>query len=94
MAENSERSRPRRKRMEGTVVSDKMDKTRVVDVVRRFRHPAYEKVVTRHTRLYAHDEKNETHRGDVVQVMETRPLSRMKRWRIVRVMTKASSVGE
>jgi small subunit ribosomal protein S17 len=81
--------RSQRKTLEGTVLSDKMDKTRVIRVVRRFRHQLYGKVLTRYTKVHAHDEKNETRTGDRVAVMSTRPLSKLKRWRIVQVLEKA-----
>ena len=82
--------RSQRKLLEGWVVSDKMDKTRVVRILRRFRHSLYEKVLTRHTKVYAHDEKNETRVGDKVALMETRPLSKLKRWRVVQVLEKGA----
>ncbi|MBL0059123.1 MAG: 30S ribosomal protein S17 [Elusimicrobia bacterium] len=78
-----------RKVLEGVVLSDKMDKTRVVTVERRLRHKSYGKVLTRTTKLYAHDEKNESKAGDHVAVMETRPLSKLKRWRLVSVIKRA-----
>jgi len=74
----------------GLVVSDKMDKTRVVAVERTFRHPRYERVVKRTTRFKAHDERNETHVGDRVLIVETRPLSKDKRWRIKEILERAS----
>jgi small subunit ribosomal protein S17 len=74
----------------GLVVSDRMAKTRVVAVERTFRHPRYARVVKRTTRLKAHDEKNEAHVGDRVLVVETRPLSRDKRWRIQEILERAS----
>jgi len=74
----------------GRVVSDKMDKTRVVAVERTFRHPRYERVVKRTTRFKAHDERNETHVGDRVLIVETRPLSKDKRWRIKEILERAS----
>ena len=74
----------------GLVVSDRMHKTRVVAVERSFRHPRYARVVKRTTRLKAHDEKNEAHVGDRVLVVETRPLSRDKRWRIQEILERAS----
>lgn len=89
MTENNETDRGRRRTLQGTVVSDKMAKTRSVDVVRRVREHAYEKVVTRRSRFYFHDENNESKKGDTVEIMETRPLSRLKRWRLVRVVAKA-----
>lgn len=73
----------------GTVVSDKMDKTIVVRIDRTMRHPVYERIIRTHSKLYAHDDKNDAHVGDLVRVMETRPLSMMKRWRLVEVVEKA-----
>jgi len=72
-----------RRQLKGTVVSDQMDKTAVVRVVRRLAHPLYRKVVSRHKRYKVHDELNEAHVGDVVIIEECRPISREKRWRIV-----------
>ena len=71
------------------VVSDKMDKTVVVEIRTRVRHPLYGKIMNRTTKLKAHDEKNECGVGDRVLVMETRPLSREKRWRVVEIIEKA-----
>jgi len=82
--------RSARKDKVGVVVSDKMDKTRVVKVSWHSTHPRYDKVMRRATRLYAHDEKNESHIGDRVEIMETRPLSKLKRWRIVRIVEKSA----
>lgn len=81
--------RPSRKVRVGTVVSDKMDKTIVVAVESLVRHPLYKKTVKRTTRFKAHDDKNECHVGDVVKIMETRPLSKDKRWRLVSITEKA-----
>jgi small subunit ribosomal protein S17 len=78
-----------RKVREGVVVSDAMDKTAVVAVVDRVRHPKYNKFVLRTKKLYAHDEQNDVHVGDKVRVMETRPLSKNKRWRVVEVLERA-----
>ncbi|MEM7198759.1 MAG: 30S ribosomal protein S17 [Planctomycetota bacterium] len=78
-----------RKTQVGKVISDKMDKTVAVWVERKVRHPMYEKFVRRRTKLYAHDEANEAKVGDVVEVMQTRPTSKLKRWRLVRVVRKA-----
>ena len=78
-----------RKTMTGTVVSDKMDKTVVVAVETSVRHEVYGKTVKRTYKLKAHDENNECHVGDKVEVMETRPLSKDKRWRVVRIVEKA-----
>ena len=81
-------SRNKRKERIGEVVSDKMDKSITVAVKRRVKHPVYGKFISKTTRLMAHDEKNECHAGDVVKIMETRPLSRNKRWRMVEVVEK------
>ena len=78
-----------RKTMVGTVVSDKMDKTVVVAVETRVKHPIYQKTVKRTYKLKAHDEENNCKSGDVVKVMETRPLSKDKRWRVVEIVEKA-----
>lgn len=83
-------ARAARKVMEGWVVSDKMDKTRVVEVRWSKRHKDYEKILNHTSTLYAHDEKNESHAGDRVRVMETRPLSRLKRWRITDILSKVA----
>jgi small subunit ribosomal protein S17 len=80
--------RAARKLREGVVVSDKMDKTRVVLVSWHTKHPQYHKIIRRSSRFYAHDEKNDAHAGDRVEIMETRPLSKLKRWRIVRVLER------
>ncbi len=81
--------RGRRKVREGLVVSDKMDKTVVVLVEDRVKHPLYGKVMRRTSRLKAHDEQNQCGVGDRVQIMETRPLSATKRWRVVEILEKA-----
>ena len=81
--------RQARKLKEGVVVSDKMDKTRVVVVSWNTTHERYHKVLRRDTRFYAHDEKNESHTGDRVQIMETKPMSKLKRWRVTQVLEKA-----
>jgi small subunit ribosomal protein S17 len=82
--------RSARKTREGVVVSDKMDKTRVVLVSWRTTHARYHKVMKRSSRFYAHDEKNDAHTGDRVEIMETRPMSKLKRWRIVRILEKSA----
>jgi small subunit ribosomal protein S17 len=79
-----------KKRREGVVVSDKMTKTRVVVIERVYRHPRYERVITRSKRLKAHDEQNASKVGDRVLIEETRPLSKEKRWRILQVLATAS----
>ena len=83
-----------RKRMEGVVVSDKMNKTRIVSVQRSFRHPFYEKIMKKSSKFAVHDEKNDSRQGDVVEIMSTRPLSKSKRWRLVRVVKAAPRVAE
>ena len=81
--------RNRRKSRIGTVVSDKMDKTVVVSVERRVPHPLYGKQMTRSKKFHAHDENNDYHVGDVVRIVETRPLSKLKRWRVAEVIERA-----
>ena len=78
----------------GTVVSDKMDKTVVVEVINRFPHPIYQKTVSRSTRYKAHDEDNTCKVGDRVRITETRPLSATKRWTIAEVLKSANQVQE
>ena len=78
-----------RKVMIGTVTSNKMDKTVVVSVAKRVKHPLYGKIVERTYKLKAHDEENKCEIGDKVKVMETRPLSKDKRWRVVEITEKA-----
>lgn len=79
----------RRKVREGLVVSAAMDKTAIVAVIDRVRHPRYAKTVQRTKRLYVHDDVNDTRVGDRVRVAETRPLSKLKRWRVVEVLERA-----
>jgi small subunit ribosomal protein S17 len=74
----------------GVVASDKMNKTRRVVVERLIPHPKYGKLMRRRTVCHAHDEANESHRGDTVEIMETRPLSKLKRWRVVRIVRKGA----
>lgn len=81
--------RGRRKVRTGVVVSDKMDKTVLVRIDRKVRHPLYRKTVASSNKLAAHDENNDAHVGDTVRVMETRPLSKTKRWRLVEVVQRA-----
>ena len=88
---SSSTSRGDRKERVGYVVSDKMNKTIVVCVKHRVRHPRYEKVLTLASRFYAHDEKNEAKAGDRVRITETRPLSRLKRWRLVEILDKGQT---
>ena len=82
-------SRATRKTRTGVVVSDKMQKTVVVAIERRVPHPVYGKMMTRTTRLKAHDEQNSAKTGDTVRIMETRPLSKGKRWRVVEIVERA-----
>ena len=86
-----ERTTSRKVRI-GTVVSDKMDKTIVVRVETRFKHPLYGKIVKKKKKYKAHDENNEARIGDVIRMMETRPLSKDKRWRLVEIIEKAPIV--
>jgi small subunit ribosomal protein S17 len=79
-------TRRRRKTEIGAVTSDKMNKTRRVEIQRLVPHPKYGKYLKRRTICYAHDEANQSHIGDLVEIMETRPLSKLKRWRIVRIV--------
>ncbi len=82
-------TRGRRKVRVGVVVSDTMDKTVLVRIDRRVRHPLYKKTVARANKLAAHDEHNDAHVGDLVRVVETRPLSKSKRWRVVEIVERA-----
>jgi len=81
--------RNNRKIKTGVVVSDKADKTITVNVQRQVVHPKYEKIIRLSKKYKAHDEKNESHIGDTVRIMETRPLSKTKRWRLVEIVEKA-----
>ena len=85
------KERNKRKIKTGVVIQDKMDKTRVVEVDRVFRHKRYDKVLRRSTKFYVHDEKNESHVGDKVSIMEARPLSRLKRWNLVQIIEKGQN---
>ncbi|MHC4515261.1 MAG: 30S ribosomal protein S17 [Planctomycetota bacterium] len=82
-------ARRARKVQVGKVTSAKMDKSITVVVERKVRHPVYEKYVRRQTKLHAHDEKNEAKVGDTVEVMAARPISKLKRWRLVKIVAKA-----
>ena len=88
----SEAARAKRKERVGEVISNKMAKTIIVRVERRFPHPKFKKVVTGYKKLYAHDEKSEAKVGDRVRLEETRPLSKTKRWRLVEVVERGSGV--
>jgi small subunit ribosomal protein S17 len=97
MAETTQQSRPvheRRKVVVGEVVSNRMKKTIVVEVVRKKAHPFYGRVISKGKKFYAHDEKNEAHVGDVVRLEETRPLSKLKRWRLKEIVRKTALVPE
>jgi len=87
--ETNAAERNHRKVREGIVVSDKMEKTIVVAVRDRAKHPLYKKTINTTTKFKAHDEKNECGIGDIVEIAETRPLSKDKRWRLVRIIEKA-----
>jgi small subunit ribosomal protein S17 len=89
----TEAARAKRKERVGEVISNKMTKTIVVRVERRYPHPKFKKVVTGYKKLYAHDEKSEAKVGDRVRIEETRPLSKIKRWRLVEVVEKSSGVA-
>ena len=84
--------RGNRKLRTGTVTSDRMDKTVAVEIVRTYQHPLYKKIVRRSTKILAHDEQNVCHVGDLVQVVEVRPLSRRKRWKVRQIVAKAESI--
>ncbi|MEX0865196.1 MAG: 30S ribosomal protein S17 [Acidimicrobiia bacterium] len=87
MTDNQARSR--RKVRVGVVVSDSRDKTVTVEVPSSAKHPRYDKIVRRTTKLHAHDEANDAHVGDTVRIIETRPLSKQKRWRVIEVVERA-----
>jgi small subunit ribosomal protein S17 len=93
IAENKVETRGNRKERVGEVISNKMAKTIVVRVERRFPHPQYRKVITAYTKFYAHDEKNEAKPGDRVRIQETRPLSKLKRWRLVEVVERGEQIA-
>ncbi|MCX7758339.1 MAG: 30S ribosomal protein S17 [bacterium] len=84
--------RTNKKKFVGVVVSDKMDKTVVVKVERNKMHPKYKKVVKTYKKFYAHDENNECSEGDKVLIIESRPLSRLKKWVVIKVLEKAQNV--
>ncbi len=89
MTEEIINERGRRKVREGVVVSSGMDKTVVVAITQRVRHPRYQRTVQRTKRLYVHDAEGQSRVGDTVRVMETRPISKLKRWRLVEVVERA-----
>jgi small subunit ribosomal protein S17 len=94
MAETQQAVHERRKVVVGEVVSNRMKKTIVVEVVRKKSHPFYGRVISKGKKFYAHDEKNEAHVGDVVRLEETRPLSKLKRWRLKEIIRKTALVPE
>ena len=83
------KTRGQRRTVVGVVTSDKMNKTRRVEIPRLVKHARYGKYIRRRTICYVHDEQNASHAGDTVEIMETRPISKMKHWRLVRVVTRA-----
>jgi small subunit ribosomal protein S17 len=93
MAEDSTVTAGSRKVRQGRVVSDAMDKTVVVSVERQFAHPLYRKRVTKRKKYHAHDERNEFRSGDLVVIEETRPLSKRKRWRVVKLVERPEQEG-
>jgi len=94
MAETATKQQGIRKTVVGNVVSTKMQKTIVVEVERRKAHPLYRRVIRTTKKFYAHDEKNSAHVGDVVRLEETRPLSKLKRWKLQEIIRKAALVPE
>ncbi|MYC77812.1 30S ribosomal protein S17 [Candidatus Poribacteria bacterium] len=90
----SEEKRRHRKFRTGLVTSNSMDKTVIVSLVRRFQHPLYKKVVRKTKKILAHDEQNSCNVGDVVQVVETRPLSRHKRWRVQSIVSTVQTAND
>lgn len=94
MSEEATQSRKLRKTLIGVVTSAKMDKTRRVEVPRLAKHAKYGKYLRRNTVCMVHDEKNESRQGDSVEIMETRPLSKQKRWRLVRIVSTAPTADE
>src|SRR5437762_14236000 len=89
---NSEERRVRRVEI-GVVTSDKMQKTRRVEIPRLFKHPKYGKILRSKTVCHVHDEQNESHAGDTVEIIESRPKSKMKRWDLVRIVQKSTAVA-
>jgi small subunit ribosomal protein S17 len=92
-AVQSPEPRGKRKERTGEVISNKMNRTIVVRVMRRHQHAKYKKVVTDYNKFYAHDEKQEASIGDRVRIVETRPLSKLKRWRLVEIVERAPEVN-
>ncbi|HEV2400561.1 MAG TPA: 30S ribosomal protein S17 [Candidatus Sulfotelmatobacter sp.] len=94
MAETTQKAQGRRKEVVGEVVSNKMHKTIVVQVTRKKSHPFYGRVIARNKKFYAHDDTNQAHVGDVVRIEETRPLSKLKRWKLKEIVRKAALLPE
>ena len=94
MAETTEKAQGRRKEVVGEVIASRMQKTIVVKVTRKKSHPFYGRVIARNKKFYAHDETNQAHVGDVVRLEETRPLSKLKRWKLKDIIRKAPLVPE
>jgi small subunit ribosomal protein S17 len=94
MAEMTQKKQGRRKEVVGEVVASRMQKTIVVQVTRKKSHPFYGRVIARNKKFYAHDETNQAHVGDVVRLEETRPLSKLKRWKLKDIIRKAALVPE
>jgi small subunit ribosomal protein S17 len=94
MAEQTTIEDSKKRELVGEVVSDKMEKTIVVEVARRIRHPRYQKVMMTYKKFYAHDEKSEAGLGDKVRIIESRPLSKLKRWRLVGVLERAAKIDK
>jgi small subunit ribosomal protein S17 len=90
MAETTQKTQGRRKEVVGEVVSNKMHKTIVVQVTRKKAHPFYGRVIARNKKFYAHDESNQAHVGDLVRIEETRPLSKLKRWKLKDIVRKTA----
>lgn len=93
MSETNTLARAHRKERLGEVISNKMTKTIVVRVERRFRHPRFKKVITRYKKFYAHDERSEAKIGDRVRIQETRPLSKLKSWRLVEIVERSPEIA-
>jgi small subunit ribosomal protein S17 len=93
-AQNKTAVRGRRRTEVGVVTSDKMNKTRRVEIPRLVKHPTYGKYIRRRTICHVHDEKNESKKGDMVEIVESRPYSKTKHWRLIRVVTRVATADE
>ncbi|MDD5634602.1 MAG: 30S ribosomal protein S17 [Candidatus Omnitrophica bacterium] len=89
----NQQSKPIKKTLVGTVISDKMDKTVTVQIEKHKRHPMYKKFVKSFVKVKAHDEKNEASEGDLVKLVSTRPISKEKKWRLIKILAKARKEG-